>query len=813
MSKYNNICKEYASILIWIGMTLFANNPLQGQWINVKDANSLENLAGTVIYNIQNTSLSTLTNSQGNANISIFSDMDSLSIQILGYQTIVMTKQQIINSGYQVRLKPSQYVLEQAVVSASRLQDTRLTLARKIDLIKKEEIQQTSSQTTADVLGRLSGVFIQKSQGGGGSPMIRGFAANRVMIAVDGVRMNNAIFRSGNLQNIISIDPNTIQTAEVMYGPGALMYGSDGIGGVMNIYTIRPLVSGTSESLRKTEAMLRYSTANAEKTFHFLQNHGKKNFGFLFGATYSHFDDFIAGKGNIPEYLRPDYQFFDGIRDITIGNQNPRRQVGTAYNQLNLTGAIRWIPYHRVDVSLDVKYATTSDIPRYDRLVERRNNNLRFGDWYYGPQTWLMNSFKVKHQASDIIYDVLNVNISHQYFEESRHSRNFGNLNRNSRTESVNVLSLNTDFYKSLNKTAKIQYGIELIMNDIASKASVQNLESMTSQPIVSRYPNGAYWNSAGVYANYSKTLNKINFQSGIRYNHIFSTSIFDQKELEFPFEKAQINTGALTGSINFSYHTNKNWKITSSLSTGFRAPNIDDIAKIFDSEPFTVTVPNPGLKPEYAYNADIGIMKTFGNHSYIEISGFYTYLDEAMVRRPFMFGGEDSIVYDGVLSEVIAIQNAANAKVYGVQLAMLYQLNKSFQLNSRINWQTGIEIDESGEEVPLRHAVPFYGNASIAYRQDRFSAEIFFMFQSSIRAEDMPPTESAKPVLYAKDSNGNPWSPSWHTFDLRLSMAINENFRVNFHVENLLDTLYRPYSSGISGMGRNFVLSLRGNF
>ena len=77
-------------------------------------------------------------------------------------------------------------------------------------------------QTTADLLGQIGSVFIQKSQMGGGSPMIRGFATNRVLMVADGVRMNNAIYRSGNNQNIISIDPFSLEDAEVIFGPGSI---------------------------------------------------------------------------------------------------------------------------------------------------------------------------------------------------------------------------------------------------------------------------------------------------------------------------------------------------------------------------------------------------------------------------------------------------------------------------------------------------------------------------------------------------------------------------------------------------------------
>ena len=97
--------------------------------------------------------------------------------------------------------------LEGVVISANKWEQKLNEVPNKIVKINKNDILRNNPQTSADLLGQSGNVFIQKSQLGGGSPMIRGFATNRVLLVADGVRMNNAIYRSGNLQNVISIDP------------------------------------------------------------------------------------------------------------------------------------------------------------------------------------------------------------------------------------------------------------------------------------------------------------------------------------------------------------------------------------------------------------------------------------------------------------------------------------------------------------------------------------------------------------------------------------------------------------------------------
>src|SRR5687768_1620172 len=181
--------------------------------------------------------------------------------------------------------------LEEVVISANKWEQKLNEIPNKITKITKIQILRNNPQTSADLLGQTGSVFIQKSQLGGGSPMIRGFATNRVLLVIDGVRMNNAIYRSGNLQNVISIDALSTETAEIIFGPGSLIYGSDAIGGVMDFHTLEPRFSKDTQMLVKGSALGRYSTANKEKTIHADINLGWKKWSVLSSLTYSQFDD------------------------------------------------------------------------------------------------------------------------------------------------------------------------------------------------------------------------------------------------------------------------------------------------------------------------------------------------------------------------------------------------------------------------------------------------------------------------------------------------------------------------------------------
>ena len=141
---------------------------------------------------------------------------------------------------YLIYLESSPLTLSTTVISASRWNQNAADVPGKVRQLDSEWLDLRNPSTTADWLGSSGEVFVQKSQLGGGSPVIRGFEASRVLLMVDGVRMNSAIFRAGHLQNIITVDNMILDRVEILYGPSSTMYGSDALGGVVNLFTKQP---------------------------------------------------------------------------------------------------------------------------------------------------------------------------------------------------------------------------------------------------------------------------------------------------------------------------------------------------------------------------------------------------------------------------------------------------------------------------------------------------------------------------------------------------------------------------------------------
>ena len=196
-----------------------------------------------------------------------------------------------------------------------------------------------------------------------------------------------------------------------------------------------------------------------------------------------------------------------------------------------------------------------------------------------------------------------------------------------------------------------------------------------------------------------------------------------------------------------------------------------------------------------------------------IDASAYYTLMDNAMVRRPFTLNGQDSIPYEGVPSKVLAIQNAASATVYGIQAGLEWSPAQNWLLYSKINWQKGQEELDDEMTSPTRHAAPLFGLTMLTYSKKRVKLELSSIYNGEVSFENMPVDEKGKPHLYAKDENGNPYSPSWITFNIQGTYKLAKFLDAMVGLENIGDKRYRPYSSGMSAAGRNFNFSLKASF
>ncbi|MBU2995700.1 TonB-dependent receptor [Cellulophaga baltica] len=800
-------------ILLLIFFLISASNC--AQQITVFDIESNEPILNVAIFNADK-SKTGVTDFDGKYDLSIFESNERITFKHLGHEIFKTTKNQVLKKDKKVYLIPDAEVLDEVIMSISKWEQQKKGIPQKVMSIDAKSVAFANPQTSADLLQQSGKVFVQKSQLGGGSPMIRGFSTNRLLLSVDGVRMNNAIFRNGNLQNVISIDPFTVKNTEVIFGPGSVIYGSDAIGGVMNFLTNNVEFSNTDNTTFSGNATYRYSTANNENTAHIDFNFGKQKWAFLTSISYNNFDDLKMGKYGPDSYLRKTYiETIDG-EDFEVENSDPRVQNPTGYNQINILQKIAFKPSNNWNLNWSNYYSETSDYSRYDRLIRLNSDEdgLRSAEWYYGPQKWLMSKLQYNENGKGRFYDGLKITTAYQFFEESRNDRDFQDLIRYTTKEKVDALSTNVDFENKRIGNLRLYYGGEYIYNKVHSVGSQEDIETNETEATSSRYPDSATWQTlAGYITGEYKAKPNVTLLTGLRYSYVWIYATFDDAFYDFPFDDANLSTGALTGSIGVSWYPKADLQITANASTGYRAPNIDDVGKIFDSEPGSVVVPNPDLEPEYAYNGEVGIQKNIKDKVVIKGTTFYTYLVDALVRRDFEFNGETEIEYNGELSNVQAMQNAARAYVYGFEFVLDINFNENLSANGNLTFTEGIEEEDDGTDSPGRHVAPTFGDFHLIWKNQKLKADLFFNFNSEIQASDLAVSEQSKTYIYATDADGNPYSPSWHTLNIRSQYTVSHALRLTASLENITNQRYRSYSSGIVAPGRNLILALSYSF
>ena len=781
------------------------------QTVTVVDRTSLQPLAMVAVTNERN-ELVGYTGDNGVIDLSVRSPFSQVSFFLPGYEQSSLLRDALSN-GQLVYLNSKSFNMQEVVISSSRFEESRQDVAQQIRVISRKEIELANQRTTADLIQESGQVFVQRSQFGGGSPTIRGFEASRVLLVVDGVRMNNAIYRAGHLQNIISMDQASLERVEIVYGPGSVVYGSDALGGVIHFYTKDPRYALDDDLRVEANAFARYGSAASELTSHIDLNLGTRRFASLTSVTYSDFGDLRTGGTGNPAFggfgYRPVYADRINDQDTVIVNGDSTIQVGTAYSQLDVMQKFIFRQNERVSHQLNFQYSTSSDIPRYDRLTEPGGDGtgLRYAQWYYGPQDRLMAAYRLKVIADSRLYDRIRLLASYQNVKESRNDRRFGNDNLRHRYEEVGVTGANLDLEKHVGDH-EIRYGLEAYLNDVTSTAEVEDITTGELDALDTRYPDGgSTMNSWSAYVTHTWEISEqLILNDGIRFNATqLSATFIDTTFFPFPYSSIEQNNSAVTGSLGLVWMPAEPWRFTLSASTGYRTPNVDDVSKVFDSEPGRVVVPNPELSPEYTYNLDLGISRLFADKVLVEVIGWGTLFRNALTIMPGTFNGEDSILYDGELSEVVQLTNAAKAYLYGVSATLRADITSGFSAFSTITYTYG-RVETDTTPYPLDHIPPVFGRTGCTLQLDKFRCDAYVMYQGWKRIEDYNIVGGEDNEQYA-----TPYGmPAWYTLNLKAGYAISEKLTLQAGIDNITDQHYRVFASGVSAPGRNLYLTVR---
>jgi hemoglobin/transferrin/lactoferrin receptor protein len=256
-------------------------------------------------------------------------------------------------------------------------------------------------------------------------------------------------------------------------------------------------------------------------------------------------------------------------------------------------------------------------------------------------------------------------------------------------------------------------------------------------------------------------------------------------------------------------YMPGHDWRFSLLGSSGFRAPNVDDMGKVFEVSDGVIVVPNTDMRPETTTNFEVAISKTVEKTTTFDVNAFYTLYNNALSIDAFQVDGQSTVLIDTVPYLVTALTNKREAYLYGASAQMTDHISDRVTLRGSVTCTHG-RIRTDSTDAPLDHIPPVYGRAGLEYQAKKFRMEGYVVFNSWKRLRDINTAPGSEDNLSYATPDG---VPAWYTLNVRGSYSFTKNIAVQVGLENIADDFYRVYASGTSAPGRNLTVSLRANF
>ncbi|HRX11969.1 MAG TPA: TonB-dependent receptor [Draconibacterium sp.] len=633
------------------------------------------------------------------------------------------------------------------VVTTQRIPQEEFLVPYSISLLGKKEMDHFTKRTAPEMLMNMDGVFVQKTNHGGGSPFIRGLTGNQTLLLIDGIRLNNSIYRYGPNQYLNTIDIFTIDRMEVAKGTGSVQYGSDAIGGALQLFTADPLLT-TGKQEWHGSATGKFMTGGMEKTGRGQLQYNSEKVAFLGGGTYRNFGDLVGGK--------------------ETGVQSP-----SGYTEYAFDGKLLFAFDENVQLTLASQFLNQSHVPIYHKVVLENYATNEFQ-----PQQRLLNYAKLNLRGSKKAFDQVKFIASWQQNTENtttqKNNTNMVQIDDNQ----VNTFGFVTDITSEFSKIWTANSGIEYYHDKVSSSRFVNSTDnSVPSAEKRGLYPDGSQYGNFALYSLHHFTLNNWVLDGGLRFN------AFNIKLKDDDLGVVNISPDALVFNVGAMYNLNRKNHLYATISNGFRAPNIDDMGTLGIVD-FRYEVPAYDLKPEKSINYEIGYKLSLQKFQ-ANFAAYYLDLNQ-LIARTKVEG--DSIEGYPVYKK----ENVGEAYITGAEADFLWKVSSYFDLNGSISYTYGQNVTN---DEPLRRIPPFNGKLAATYSLYKFFVSGEFLFaakQDRLAAGDI--SDNRIP-------DGG--TPGWEVVNIFAGYQLAfVKMKVGF--ENLLNEDYRTHGSGINGVGRS---------
>lgn len=651
--------------------------------------------------------------------------------------------------------------IEEIQVTATRRPQRTGEVSAAITLVSADEIQ--GAKLVTDTLAAKPGVFLQQTTPGQGAPILRGLKGSEVLHLVDGMRLNNAIFRSAPTQYLALVSPATVERIEVLRGSPASLYGSDAVGGVVHVVNRIPNIDADEFDARGALSVSA-DTAERQRDLSASAEFGTRNVAVLVAGNYLDTGDRRIGGG--------------------------ARISPSGYSARSFRTAVAFSPSDDSRWLIDWQYGEQPETPRVDELVPGfGETEPASAEFFFAPNT--RNFVHLEHQRQDGWLGVdWDLDLAWQRIEDDRRSRNTGSDARRLENNSSDLFGLSIAA-SGEHRGGSWIVGAEAYDDEIASRRRELDINTGDVTDVQSRFPDGSTMTQFAVFANADQRLGNRNTMSGgLRASRIdVDLAATDLSPA------ASVELSDVSADLGWVFDVSDELSLVANLGYGFRAPNVFDLGTLGERPGNRFNVPNPSLESERIKQADVGLRYT-GDRLRIDVVAWLLDYDD---RITSVLTGAQTV--DG--RDIVQTQNRANAELWGVELGATYRLNDSLAARLVLNHTRGKQEGADGAQEPADRVPPLNGRLGLTWQAtDSWQLEPYVSFaatQDRLSSRDI------------RDSRIDPdGTDGWVTANLKAEWLPNERWSLRLSATNLADARYRTHGSGIDAPGVNFWANVR---
>lgn len=638
--------------------------------------------------------------------------------------------------------------LSAIIITATKTKSSITKTPFSVSVLDSSKLKQSLLRTVPESLIGLSCVFVQKTNHGGGSPIVRGLTGNQNLLLIDGFRLNNAIFRYGPNQYLTLVDPFLVERIEVVKGTGSVQFGSDAMGGVINVITRQPRLS--VKPVFSSTLLLRGTSQGMERTLRPEIQFSNKKIATLVSGVFSDFGDLKGGD--------------------TSGFQRP-----SGYRQQSLDVRTTIGPGKNWRVQMGMSIVNQNDVPLYHKY-QLEKVALSKSELLQRKMVFLKTQ---KSYANGVIRSIT-LDISQQQLIDHRLSKSLSSSPLVKEFDTVNSSSITTDIATVFTTFWSANTGVELNLDYVKSTRFQYN----TPIDIVSRrglYPNGARYHSFAAYNLHHFTLKQLQIETGVRF-HQNKITIQDAS-----IGAILIKPSAWVYMLGTSYAISEQLTLFGNINSAFRAPNIDDMGTLGIID-FRYEQPAYDLKPERSINKEMGVRWKQRNFQ-VSVAAFHVTLKDLIGR----------IKTSAIINNypVYIKKNIEEAFIRGAEFEITSSPFPFLLVQANLSYLFGHNLTRN---EPLRRIPPINGQLSITYSRRKWQAGIINDYATS----------QQRLAQGDKDDNRIPFggTPGYTIYHLFVAKEIGK-LQYRFRLNNLINTDYRTHGSGINSMGRSLSISL----